>query len=120
MSHKNQLGVALAVVGVLAFAIWSLANNSNAPSENIISTPSTPVPNSDAPVSEITDESVVFINPKYSDEIKNYLDTLVINGGATSSETLKETVVTYTNKEGQQVEVTASAGAKGIDIAPAN
>jgi hypothetical protein len=111
MSHKIKISVAL--IAVLAVAIWAFSNNSNPLPAKTPSTSSTSAP-------EIISNPVVSQNQHYSDDLEKYLDDLVMNGDAAINETLNETVATYTTNEGQQIEIIVTSGSKGADIVPVN
>jgi hypothetical protein len=110
MSHKIQISVT--IFAVLAAAIWAFSNNSNPLPPKTTSSSSTPTP-------EIISNPVVSQNQHYSDDLKKYLDNMVTNGDAVINETLKETVSTYVNSEGQQIEIIVTSGSKDADIVPA-
>lgn len=111
MSHKIQISVAL--IAVLAVAIWAFGNNSNPLPAKTPSISSTSAP-------EIISNPVVSQNQHHSDDLKKYLDNLVMNGDAATNKALKETDATYTNSEGQQIEIIVTSGSKGADIVPVN
>ena len=110
MNYKIQISVAL--VGVITVAIWIFGNNSDSSPDKISSTSSNPAP-------EVVDNRVVLQNQIYSIDDNAYPDGLVINDDA-AKEILNETVATYTNSEGQQIEIIVTSGSKGAGIVPVN
>lgn len=110
----NKIQISLAIVVVITVAIWAYHNHqSPSPLDQIVNKSSKPVP-------EVTNSTVGTGSQIYAKSGEFDLKTLSINNDQATNKTLKQTVATYTNSEGQQIEIIVTSGSKGADIVPIN